>query len=175
MSNLGKEFFSGVSYQVVGIVLALIIFDAFKEGVFLPIFDGIYHSDDIRRGTEIEYEDSGALVVVRGPFRFRIGYLVSRLLFVVTLLIVVYPCMWHWKKTGGKSLLAQDPNMSETQSDINLDISETPAAVSAEGKIVAAENAGVPMSGIDKVAGAKTAAAAAAKAAAVSHHHVMST
>ena len=96
--NLAQAFFGGVSYQIVGIVLALLVFDAFKEGVLLPIFNGIYHPRELRRGTEIEYEASGALVVVRGPFRFRIGYLVSRLLLFAALLLVALPCMWRWKR-----------------------------------------------------------------------------
>ena len=143
MANLGNEFFSGVSYQVVGIVLALIVFDAFKEGIFLPIFDGIYHAKDMDRPTQIEYEESGALVVVRGPFRFRIGYLVSRLLFFAALLLVALPCMWRWKRSGDRPRTRPEAYSGDSASSDAVDIDttlaevETPTAVAAEGKIAA--------------------------------------
>ncbi len=86
MSNL----FSGVTYPIVGIVIALILFDGLKEGILLPIFNGMYQPSKLHRATtEISYESSGALVVTRGPFVFRIGYLVSRVLLALLLLRVL--------------------------------------------------------------------------------------
>ena len=154
MANLGEEFFSGVSYPVVGIVLALIVFDAFKEGVLLPIFNGIYHSDEIDRGTELSYEESGALVVTRGPFRFRIGYLVSRLLLFAALLLVALPCMWRWKRRSGRAAGSRTADSFASEGEAGEMTAEaSPTAVAAADKI--------------------KLAAAAPKAAVAAHAHVV--
>lgn len=154
--NLAQAFFGGVSYQIVGIVLALLVFDAFKEGVLLPIFNGIYHPRELRRGTEIEYEASGALVVVRGPFRFRIGYLVSRLLLFAALLLVALPCMWRWRR-GRRG-------RGRARGDRSGGLGGEEGAEASEASLSPG-----PGPGLDPAAAAPGGAVAADKAAAASH------
>jgi hypothetical protein len=140
---LAQQFFSGITYPIVGIVMALLLFDGLKEGVLLPVFNGIYRSDRIH-DTTITYEDSGALVVVRGPFVFRIGYMVSRILLFLLLLLVALPCMWHWRRHGG-TLRPADPS-ADSGGDIDLDIDNiadtlteaATASVAGQAKVAAA-------------------------------------
>lgn len=135
-SRLPQELFSGVTYPVVGIVLALLIFDGLKEGVLLPVFNGIYHSDQIHdHTTQVKYEETGALVVVRGPFVFRIGYMVSRLLLAVLVLAVALPCMWWWHRQGGR--LQRATPSAESGVDADLDVVDNVA----EATTVQAETA----------------------------------
>ena len=155
--------FSGVTYPIVGIVIALILFDGLKEGILLPIFDGMYQPSKLHGATtEISYETSGALVVTRGPFVFRIGYLASRVLLALLLLAVTLPCM---KYLGTPSSKGEVPADVEAEPRLAIDDSmEASTSAAAAAPLAASSQSEVAAGG-----GAKTAAAAAAAA----HHHLM--
>ena len=54
----------------------------------------MYNSKQRARGTRVDREESGALIVITGPFVFRIGYMVSRLLFALLVFLVAVLCLW---------------------------------------------------------------------------------
>ncbi len=142
MSNL----FSGVTYPIVGIVIALILFDGLKEGILLPIFNGMYQPSKLHRATtEISYESSGALVVTRGPFVFRIGYLVSRVLLALLLLAVAWPCMKHFASASATGEVPADvqaePRLAMEDSIEAAATTPAAAAASTQGKVAAAGGA----------------------------------
>ena len=148
--------FSGITYPIVGIVIALILFDGLKEGILLPIFDGMYQPSKLRGATtQISYERSGALVVTHGPFVFRIGYLASRALLALLLLAVALPCM---RRFGQPS----------TKGEVPADVEAEPR-LAMEDSMEASTSAAAPVaaSGQGEVAGGTKAAAAAA------HHHLV--
>jgi hypothetical protein len=152
---MALNLFSGVTYPIVGIVVALILFDGLKEGILLPIFDGMYQPAKLRdTETHLSYEKSGALVVQRGPFVFRIGYLVSRVLLALLLAAVVLPCMSAASPAAAAEVPADvgaEPRLALEESAEAA--SATPVA-SSQGKVAAA-------------GGHVPAAAAAA------HHHLV--
>ena len=149
---MALNLFSGVTYPIVGIVVALILFDGLKEGILLPIFDGMYQPAKLRdTETHLSYEKSGALVVQRGPFVFRIGYLVSRVLLALLLVAVALPCMSSASTTAAEvpADVGAEPRLALEES-----VEAATPVASSQGKVAAA-------------AGGKVAAAAAA------HHHLV--
>ena len=156
---MALNLFSGVTYPIVGIVVALILFDGLKEGILLPIFDGMYQPAKLRdTETHLSYEKSGALVVQRGPFVFRIGYLVSRVLLALLLVAVALPCMSAASPATAAEVPVDVDVEVEAEPRLALDSSAdssaaTPVA-SSQGKVAAA-------------GGHLSAAAAAA------HHHLV--
>lgn len=95
--RLVQQLFRSITYPVVGIVVALIIFDALKEGVFLPLFNGMYRHRG-RAGSGVGTLESEELVVRAGPFSFRLGYMISRVLFALLVMCAALLSMWCRQK-----------------------------------------------------------------------------
>ena len=124
MSLVG-QLFRSITYPVVGIAVALIIFDALKEGIFLPLFNGMYHR---RYRAGVDIIDSEELVARAGPFLFPLGYMISRLLFALLVMCLALLSMHLQQK---KHMALKVKSSSSVPIDVAMPTEEAVLATQA--------------------------------------------
>ena len=145
-TNLLSRLFSGVSFPVAGVVLVLILFDGLKEGVLLPLIQSAYPpspttADECVDGTDVRgilhFDDGGEVVAVVGPFHFRVGYMLTRVVLVMILTGIALAAM-AWVDRYGSAV----PSIT-LQADVDIGTSEV-VATPSEGVAAIATEASLP-------------------------------
>ena len=90
--------FSGITAPIVGIIIALTLYEGIKEGVLVPLMEALWRKIRAKKIfthnlTPEQEEEERDFVVRSGGIEFKVGYLLSRVVLFVVFILLALVCL----------------------------------------------------------------------------------